>query len=82
MARRRKTDMSDRTENKSLRLRDTKLRELGNVPMVEWADAFLRVVTLLGASIAAGVVSGSLLSGLGVFCALCYIGQKIDQAAH
>jgi len=74
--------MREKKDGKHLRLRDATLSELGNVPLGEWLEAYLRVSLLLGASIAGGVVSGSLVCGLGVFCALLYIGLKIDQAAH
>ncbi|MDC6177142.1 hypothetical protein [Ralstonia solanacearum] len=67
---------------KHIRLRDARLSELGRVSFSEWGSVCARTVTLLGASIAAGVLSGSFLAGVGAFCALRYIGLKIDQASR
>jgi hypothetical protein len=66
-------------DNKRIRLRDTKLSELGTVPVFEWLDTCWRVMLLLGASIAVDIASGSPLWGVGAFCALSYLGLKIDQ---
>lgn len=71
---------SKNSNQKHIRLRDATLSELGKVPLSEWGSVDERTVLLLGASIAAGILSGSLLAGVGAFCALRYIGLKIDQA--
>ncbi len=63
------------------RLRDATLDELGKISVVEWLYACDRLAMLLGASIAVGVASGSVLFGVGAFCALRFIGLKLDQAA-
>ncbi|WP_020203538.1 hypothetical protein [Cupriavidus sp. WS] len=66
---------------KPIRLKDATLDELGQVSLGEWLRASDRLLMLFGASLAIGVGSGSGLIGLGTFCTLRYIGQKIDQAA-
>ncbi|AOY97455.1 hypothetical protein BKK79_36520 (plasmid) [Cupriavidus sp. USMAA2-4] len=68
--------------NKPIRLKDATLADLGQVPLGQWLCLSDRLLMLWLASLAIGAASGSGLLGLGTFCALRYIGQRIDQAVE
>lgn len=68
------------SEQEPVRLKDAKFSELARVPLIELIGAFDRFAMMLFAAALVGTGSGSIALGMATFCALRYIGSKIDQA--